>query len=366
MYYRSHADRTIPNICLLLNNIMAVESSLVLQTFHYEPRDTAAQRWTRWLPRLENFLLAAAIEKPERQKAMLLHHIDDELFAIYSTLTVPPPGDQQTVYTCAQQALTNFFSPKRNVEFELFRFRQAEQQVGEDLDSFYSRLKQLAINCNFQNQDAELKSQIIQKCLSTKLREEGMSKADISLADLLKFGCTLESSKRQAKAMEEKLTRPPPQVNRLGQSEAHKFKGKHNTQKPKDQATPNTKKNPAKTGSSGKKNKTCYNFGGKWPHPQGRHCPAYGKKCGNCGRYNHFASLCSQRSVHHLKDDSLYYESEVLDEYGDMYHVTSDETESQNAYHVNLKINGVETVFEVDTGAAVSVMKSLIQKPNLV
>ena len=39
---------------------------------------------------------------------------------------------------------------------------------------------------------------------------------------------------------------------------------------------------------------------------------------------------------------------------------------SQNAYHVNLKINGVETVFEVDTGAAVSVMKSLIQKPNLV
>ena len=82
---------------------MAVESSLVLQTFHYEPRDTAAQRWTRWLPRLENFLLAAAIEKPERQKAMLLHHIDDELFAIYSTLTVPPPGDQQTVYTCAQQ-----------------------------------------------------------------------------------------------------------------------------------------------------------------------------------------------------------------------------------------------------------------------
>ena len=106
------------------------------------------------------------------------------------------PGTGETVYDCAKKALSNFFLPKRNIEFELFKFRQAEQQPGEDLDTFYTNLKQLAINCEF-NTDAEIKSQIIQKCVSTKLREEGMSKPNLSLVDLLRFGRTLESSKRQ-------------------------------------------------------------------------------------------------------------------------------------------------------------------------
>ena len=106
------------------------------------------------------------------------------------------PGTGERVYDCAKKALSNFFLPKRNIEFELFKFRQAEQQPGEDLDTFYTNLKQLAINCEF-NTDAEIKSQIIQKRVSTKLREEGMSKPNLSLVDLLRFGRTLESSKRQ-------------------------------------------------------------------------------------------------------------------------------------------------------------------------
>ena len=142
---------------------MSLKNTMAMPVFSYEPKDTASQRWVRWLARFDNYLEAAAIEKPECKKAMLLHLIGEELYGIYDTLTVADPGTGETVYDCAKKALSNFFLPKTNIEFELYKFRQAEQQPGEDLDTFYTNLKQFAINFEFTNTDAEIKSQIIQK-----------------------------------------------------------------------------------------------------------------------------------------------------------------------------------------------------------
>ncbi|KAI0224309.1 hypothetical protein LSAT2_024698, partial [Lamellibrachia satsuma] len=54
-------------------------------------------------------------------------------------------------------------SLRRNEEYEIFTFRQAQQQARETLDLFHARLQQLAKNCNFQNKNREIKSQIVQK-----------------------------------------------------------------------------------------------------------------------------------------------------------------------------------------------------------
>ena len=106
---------------------------------------------------------ASGIDKPKRQKAVLLHLIGEDLYTIYKTLTVPTPRETESVYDTAKKALGDYFAPKCNVEFEIFTFRQAVQEPGEDLDSYYAQLRQLVKNCNFDNPESEIKSQIIQR-----------------------------------------------------------------------------------------------------------------------------------------------------------------------------------------------------------
>ena len=56
-------------------------------------------------------------------------------------------------------------------------------------------------------------------------------------------------------------------------------------------AKPKPKKQPA--GNRGKEQeRTCYSCGGQYPHEAG--CPAEGQTCGNCGKQNHYASVCRQ------------------------------------------------------------------------
>ena len=67
-------------------------------------------------------------------------------------------------------ALDTYFSPKEHVDFEIFKFREAEQQPHETIDQFSTRLRKLAATCDFANIDKEVKSAIIQNCLSKRLR----------------------------------------------------------------------------------------------------------------------------------------------------------------------------------------------------
>jgi hypothetical protein len=66
----------------------------------------------------------------------------------------------------AKLKLKEYFAPKKNTEYEVYRFRQAKQSPEETIDSFHTRLRQLALNCEFADTSKEVKAQIIQGTLS--------------------------------------------------------------------------------------------------------------------------------------------------------------------------------------------------------
>ena len=47
--------------------------------------------------------------------------------------TIPDTGDD---FATAMTKLDDYFSPKNNVDYEIFQFRRASQQVGETVDQF--------------------------------------------------------------------------------------------------------------------------------------------------------------------------------------------------------------------------------------
>ena len=76
------------------------------------------------------------------------------------------------------------------------------QNATETLDQFYTRLRQLASNCEFDKVDAELKSQIILGCKSSTLRRKALED-DKCLEDLLKLGRVSEAAAIQVREIEE-------------------------------------------------------------------------------------------------------------------------------------------------------------------
>ncbi|VDI13128.1 Hypothetical predicted protein [Mytilus galloprovincialis] len=105
-------------------------------------------------------------------------------------------------FSAAKHKLTAYFAPKKNTEYEIYKFRQAKQTSDETIDSFHTRLRQLAVNCEFTETSKEVKSQIIQGCHSTRLRRKAL-REDTTLEGLISSARALELSEKQATEIEQ-------------------------------------------------------------------------------------------------------------------------------------------------------------------
>jgi len=75
-----------------------------ISTVQYPPLDLAettslGQRWTKYLARFNNYLMALNIDDPNRKKALLLHFAGPEVYDIHDTLTIPDPVERRWYIT---------------------------------------------------------------------------------------------------------------------------------------------------------------------------------------------------------------------------------------------------------------------------
>ena len=344
---------------------MSFDTHTHIATFNLEPKDNCSARWTRWLTRFNTYLTAMDITDTKRQRALLLLLVGEEVHNLF--LTLPDIGGDSD-FEKAIKALDDHFLPKSNREYEIFKFRSIVQ--GSDtIDQFYSKLREAATNCEFANSDSEIKSQVIQKCRSHKLRENALCNPKMTLSDILKQARTLEFADMQSKTMESSI----------------------------QGASANQQ---AVQTVSVKKSDVCYHCGGTWPHrgkcpAWGKVCPAWGKVCQNCGQKNHFplsvschakGKICGKcgkrnhlsevcrssgqikqkskkypyrapksqkgKNIHNIEDDGTPTECE---EYSlDMYHIET--SAKSQKFCCELSINGIPVTMEVDSGADITLI----------
>lgn len=240
-----------------------------IETFNVHSNNVGI-RWQKWIKRFDNFLIASGITDNERKQAMLLHCVGDEVFDIFNSL--PDPTNSAVNMTCYEKAklkLNNYFTPKINTEFEIYNFRQAKQIEGECIDEYYARLLKLSTDCGFTDRDREIKSQIIQGTVSTKLRRYAMTE-NPTLPNLLAQAKVYEITEAQVNQME-------------GNRETvNKMTKKYTSKLPSSNQTRNN-------------NKKCNNCGNNW-HQSGRNsCPAFNIICHFCSKKGHFAKVCIQK-----------------------------------------------------------------------
>lgn len=226
---------------------------------HTEP-SSVGQRWSKWVKTFETFITAAGITNDLRKKAILLNLAGEEVSETFDNLP-----DAGITYAEALGALNKHYTPEKNVQYEIFVFRSARQEPAESIIEYYSRLRKLAATCEFTEIDKELKTQLIIGTNSEPLRKKGLKESKITLKDLLEAARTDEIVEAQARAFKQNGEQKAEAVNKIGNR-----------------------------GQSSSQNTKCRSCGGTFPHSNGRKsCPAYGRKCYNCSKMNHFAELCN-------------------------------------------------------------------------
>ena len=141
-------------------------------------------------------MTAMNITNDKQKRAVLLYQVGQATQEIFDTL--PDTGDD---FGTAMTKLNSYFSPKKNVDYEIFKFRTTVQNSGETTDQYATRLRKLASNCEFPDLPRELKSTIIQNCTSKRLRRIAL-RNDLSLDALLAKAWSMEISEMQAHGIE--------------------------------------------------------------------------------------------------------------------------------------------------------------------
>ena len=105
-----------------------------------------ATLWKKWLADFEILITAAGITDDTRKRALLLYQAGSRVREIFGQLE---NTGENNAYDTAKAKLTEYFEPQKNRRYDVYCFRQANQEPQETLDQYHTRLRTLAVPCEF-------------------------------------------------------------------------------------------------------------------------------------------------------------------------------------------------------------------------
>ena len=314
------------------------------------------------------------------QRALLLRYVGEDVNDIFET---SPDHGEEKDFKESCEALTQYFTTRKNVSFEVFKFRNMTQHDGETIDEFHTRLQMGAKYCEFgENQQREIKSQIELGTSNKKLRRYSFRNPSISLDDLLTYARTFDETERQARGIE----------GAKGETSAQYEVRKIDFRQKQLPATQRSKerRNPRQPNSKVNVPKMCFRCGDNWPHPNNL-CPAMNQKCKRCLKMNHFARVCrsgrrnptnsQQQGIHNINPQSQTdpppTESDPDSEpnifaVSHTYNTKSTKHQSKNTvktnFHANVSLGKSNVTFLIDSGSSSNIIDEStfkrVQKKN--
>ncbi|XP_058828586.1 uncharacterized protein K02A2.6-like [Topomyia yanbarensis] len=288
-------------------------------------------------------LATQVAEKPANQQTatlMAVMGVEGVMLVEELQLIEADPATPDAILKKIEDHLT----PQRDKRMERAEFNTMCQNDEEKIEEFVKRLKKKATDCGYavEEQKELLKDRLIAGVRDHQIRKELLKAGDIPLDDMVK--------KIKDHQQIEELAKKYERMTAVNDSSRDTFK----------------------LTTTKRMENNCRYCGGKHQKDKNK-CPAFGKKCLECGKLNHFKKVCRakttkkrfrSKNVRQMEDHVGSTESsddEEECEFVDIAKVDSVDTKDAGRIMVQLKVvDGTGTIkpleIQVDTGARVNVL----------
>lgn len=301
----------------------------------------ASENWRKFVMHFQIYLVAKGKdEASDKIKVnLLLNCAGADAIEEYSHFNFDEDEDKE----CYEDVCGKFdelCKGAKNVIYERLLFNKRNQKEGERIDNFVSDLKRLSLNCDFHVlRDSLIRDRIVGGVVSDELRGELLKKPDLTLQSAHDYCRTYEAAELQK----------------------HKF-------------IPSSIQ-PVSVQTVQKKEKQSCKFCGyqhSFSHPT--RCPAFKKKCKNCGKEGHFAKVCKEKKVKESQVNPVEHESSPDNDKDTHFYFASVELGVVSNHKqctkslVDIQIAGKDVRMKADTGAEATVIpynlyKTITNKP---
>jgi hypothetical protein len=242
-------------------------------------------RWEAWLEEFEAYAdsirgLFNDNDHKTQRRAALLYTAGAEVRKVFKTLSdIGNASD----YDRAVTALNKHFKVEHHTTFRRHLFRITTQKEGETIAQFVTRLRNLSTGCSYgEDTDNQIRDQVIETCISDRLRRKLLEKGKLTLAQTLEIAATFEAVESQMKLMS--LNESEKKNDESVHKVAHKS---HGYRKQYHKSRPSSATSSSSRNYSDKQCERC----GQEEHELSK-CPAQGRKCYKCHGKNHLAAVC--------------------------------------------------------------------------
>lgn len=265
----------------------------------------------------------------------------------------------------------SYVQPKLNPIFARYKFNNEVQGISS-IEQFVTRLKLLANDCDFPDRDGMLRDRIVFGTSSSKVREKLINEGGkLTLDKALQIAQSFEYAQEQLKSMNSEI-KMTSEVSSLSRSKTYDKPLRSARENPQPrgrtrtrQATYGDRKSQTygDRKSQGRQRK-CTRCGRE--HYDNATCPAKGRQCDKCQKWNHFASVCKTNTENVNEVIEATCASNTSDTDSDDFYIDSIES---NVVHgqafATLEVGNQdnEVKFKLDTGSQVNILpESLYNK----
>lgn len=299
--------------------------------------------WEIYSERLQQFFVANPIEVAARKIAIFLTAVSPAVYKIIKNAAFPDTPDKKT-FDQLIEICNNQFKAVVSIFAERMRFYESRQGDNESVTDWVTRVKCLAMQCDFQeNMNFVLRDKFVTGLKKGPIMEKVFECK--STDDLSK--CVNAALAREMTLKERAVFSTQAPVYKITAN----YKNSHNSSK-------------ASTSTASKKfnknNQLCYACG-KGDHDF-KACKYKTYKCKLCNTVGHLAAMCKNRQKRNDTKPTMHQLDIISDtEECELYNVrTVSSVQNVNKFKVDLLVNSQHITFEIDSGAAVSVFSEEI------
>jgi len=258
----------------------------------------------------------------ERKCAFLLIWVGDVGREIYSAWNLSAEDSKKL-----NVLLENFnehCAPKKNSVFSRYIFHERRQKQGESFETFVTDLRNLVKDCTYDKANEMVRDRIVAGVLSPEIREKLLNEGDtLTMDKAIEISAKYEATRQCLKSM----------ASASSEENVDALKKKKPQQQKQEEIV------------------NCRNCGGN--HKKMK-CPAFGQKCHNCSKVNHYASVCrGKKKIHSVEEEEKEDDNDLADTYCD---AIDGEDYPDTAFAQVILSTGDKVRFKIDSGSQANII----------